>query len=149
MTGGCPEIVHTAEAASPIHEAGSMQDMLSSSSDDLFNQNPRSEEVIRVIRNEDELKAAWTLRDKCFRFDRFVSLERYQELYRAAPHLCFGYFDGEKLRGFLRGASQKADHFTPDFTGTGNVHDPDGETMVLQLLCVEEHDRRRGIGKPG
>ncbi|XP_078589179.1 serotonin N-acetyltransferase-like [Branchiostoma floridae x Branchiostoma japonicum] len=133
-----------AEEVFPIHEADSM---LSQSSDGLFKQYPRSEEVIRVICNEDELKAAWTLRDKCFPADEYISLERYQELYRAAPHLCFGYFDGDKVRGFLRGASQKADHFAPDSIGTGVVHDPDGETMVLHMLCVEEQYRRRGIGQ--
>ncbi|CAH1257964.1 AANAT [Branchiostoma lanceolatum] len=134
-----------AEEVSSIQEARSMQDVLSTSSDGLFKQNPRSQEVIRVICNEDELKAAWMLRDKCFPADESVSLERYQEHYRAAPHLCFGYFDGEKLRGFLRGGSQKGEHLPPDSCGA--LHDPDGETMVLHLLCVEEQSRRRGIGQ--
>ncbi|XP_078667863.1 serotonin N-acetyltransferase-like isoform X1 [Branchiostoma floridae x Branchiostoma belcheri] len=126
-----------------------LQDVQStSSSDGLFKQNPRSEEVIRVICNEDELKAAWALRDACFPPDESVSLEDYLKYYRTAPHLLFGYFDGEKVRGFLRGGSMKGAHFSTDSTGAaGDSHDPEGDTMVLQMLCVEEQSRRRGIGQ--
>ncbi|XP_035673932.1 uncharacterized N-acetyltransferase C9.02c-like [Branchiostoma floridae] len=97
---------------------------------------------VRPLQCGEEVEQASILEYAGYPADEAASLDTLQARHTAESRLFIGYFENEKLLGFVCATSTDADRLTEESMHT---HIPHGETICIHSVCVDQGVQRQGI----
>lgn len=97
----------------------------------------------------EEIPQAAEIEKSCFPPNEACSYENMEQRIRKAPDLFLVAVDREKglLAGFLNGLATDEEHLTDDFFTDAEIHNPEGENIMLLGLDVLLEHRGNGLAR--
>lgn len=97
----------------------------------------------------EEISQAAEIEKRCFSPNEACSYEHMERRIRKAPDLFLVAADRETglLAGFLNGLATNGEHLTDDFFTNAEVHNPEGENIMLLGLDVLLEHRGKGLAR--
>lgn len=97
----------------------------------------------------EEISQAAEIEKRCFSPNEACSYEHMERRIRKAPDLFLVAADRESglLAGFLNGLATNGEHLTDDFFTNAEVHNPEGENIMLLGLDVLLEHRGKGLAR--